>query len=64
MTSGLENLCCEDRLGEFGLVSLENRRFWEDLKAAFQYLKGLKRRLKRNFSQGHAAVGQGRMVLT
>ena len=39
MIQRLEHLSYKDGMRELGLFSLEKRRLWGDLRAAFQYLK-------------------------
>ena len=56
---GMEYLCYEDRLRELGLFSMEKRRLWGDLIAAFQYPKGPTGKLERDSLEGHVGIGQG-----
>ena len=57
MVGGLKHLPYEDRLRELGLFSLEKRRLWGDLIAAFQDLKGA---YKQEGSQLFERVGNSR----
>lgn len=52
----LEHLCCEERLRELRLYSLQKRRFQGDIVAAFRYLKGT-RKQKRDSISGSIAMG-------
>ncbi|GAB0195069.1 hypothetical protein GRJ2_001972200 [Grus japonensis] len=61
---GLEHLSYEDRLRELGLFSLEKRRLWGDLIAAFQYLKGPTGKMVRDCLSGSVVTGQGVMGLS
>lgn len=56
MIRGLKHLSYEHRLTEFGLFSLEKKRHWKDLRAAFQYLKGLYKKAGQELFTG--ALGQ------
>ena len=40
MIQAMEHLSYDDRQKELGLFSLEKRKLWEDLVAAFQYIEG------------------------
>jgi len=40
MIPEIEHLCCDDRPRELRLFRMEKRRIAEDLRVAFQYLRG------------------------
>lgn len=58
---GPEHLPYEDGLRELGLCSMGRRRLWGELRAAFQYLKGLYKRKDRPFSMA-CVTRQGETV--
>lgn len=62
MIRRLEYFFYKESPTKLGLFSLEKRRLWVDLTAAFQYIKGLIRKIERDFLSGPVEMGQEEMV--
>lgn len=52
----LKHLPCEDRLKQFGLISLENKSFQAHLTEALQYFKGSTEKIGRDSLSGCVVV--------
>ena len=61
MFKGLNHLSYEEKFRELSLLSLEKKRFWEDI-AAFQYLNGTYMQ-RGNFLHSMIVMGQGGISL-
>lgn len=56
---GLERLCSEDSLREWGLLRLEKRSLQGNVIIAFQYPMGPSRKPERDFLQVHLVIKEG-----
>jgi len=58
MLRGLQHLCCEDRLRELGLFSLEKRRLLRDNNESLQYLREAYKQEESDFLCALIVTGQ------